>query len=141
MRHWKMIFALACLSIGACEMGTNEPALGTSTGQPLVVQLDPSTTPNLGLNGGQASGDPIRVNVTSNSSDASYRTEWTVGAGQCLRVVRRDGQEVVHSGDNIVAHYYHFGHMLGVTVGPTDNPLLFSYIDPVTWSTGACPAS
>ncbi len=122
-------------------MGASEPALGTSIGQPLVVQLDPTTTPNLGLGGGTASGDPIRLNVTSNSSDASYRTEWTVGAGTCLRVVRRDGQEVIHSGANIVAHYYHFGHMLGVTLGPPDNQELFSYLDPVTWSTTVCPAS
>jgi len=138
MKNPWMPFAMCLLALPACDLGgPAQPALGTSSAQPLVVQVDGLN--DLGIGGSQRSGDPVRLNVTSNSSDASYRTEWTVGAGTCLRVVQRDGGEVIHSGAPIVAHYYHFGRMLGVTVGAEGAQQLHSYVDPIRWSTVPCP--
>jgi len=130
-----MLIAASLLALPACDSGGPPPELRTPPGQPIEVRVQ--GLDQMGIGG--RLGDPMRLNVTSNSSDASYRTEWTVGSGTCLRVVQRDGGEVIHSGSPIVAHYYHFGRMLGVTVGPEGEQQLHSYVDPIRWSTVPCP--
>jgi hypothetical protein len=114
-------------------------ALGTTEAQPLVVSLG-NASGEVHLGGGRSAGEPIRLQLAGSVVDASYRTEWSLQAGSCLRVVPRVGEPVIVSGAPILAAYYHFGHMLGVSVGPAGpSQHLRSYFEPISWETVACP--
>ncbi len=118
---------------------TSPHALGTTEAQPLVVSLA-SASGEVHLAGGRSSGEPIRLQLAGSVVDASYRTEWSLQAGSCLRVVPRTGEPLVISGAPILAAYYHFGHMLGVSIGPPGpTQHLHSYFEPISWETVACP--
>ncbi|MBX3275969.1 MAG: hypothetical protein KF729_37300 [Sandaracinaceae bacterium] len=128
--------AIGLVSITACEM---EPALGTTEGRPLVVQVEHAATSGPTLVGGAAAAEAVRLQVTSNSADVTYRTEWTVGSSSCVRVVPRSGEPVIHRGSPMAVHYHHHGRMVGVAIGPDGQQELHSYVEPVSFSTIPCP--
>jgi hypothetical protein len=132
-----LVSCIALLVLPACAPPP-APGLGTSPTYPLVVSHDPSGA-NLHL-GAIASSDPIRLHVESNSADASYRTNWTLGAGTCLRVVPRVGDPLVVTGDSLVADYYHVGRVLGVSIGPAGSQRFMAFGEPISWETIPCPA-
>ncbi len=135
MRHTSWMLLLL-VSIGGCEGGHVPDALGTSDGTPLVVSLRDDTLVQLS---GRPAGEPLRLHVESSSGDTTYRTNWALGTGSCLRVVPRAGEPVVIEGAPIVVDYYHVGRMLGVSVGPAGSAQLYSFIEPISYQTVPCP--
>jgi len=114
------------------------PTVGTSPGLPLHV--------NVGVVGdgvhvtGTPAGEPIHLQVTSNSADMAYRTTWTLSPTACLRVVPRAGDAVALTGSPIVADYYHASRTLGVAIGAQGGAQrLLAFPEPVSFETAACP--
>jgi hypothetical protein len=110
------------LAFAGCPAPETSPGLGTTETEPLVVSLAHGGG-DLRLGAAAGAGDPIRLHVEGNSADPSYRTNWTLGAGTCLRVVPRIGDPVVVTGAPIASDYYHLGRALGVSIGsaPSQN--------------------
>ena len=126
------------LSIAACDADAPSRGLGTSPVDPLVVALAPGEN-ELHLGASAVAGNPIRLQIESNSADASYRTTWTLGPGTCLSVVPRTGDSLVVTGAPIVADYYHAGRVLGVTIGTAPAQRFMAFGEPIRWETVPCP--
>lgn len=140
MSRLTKLLAVLALTLTGCPTAETPPGLGTSQVDPLVVSIAPSGG-DLRLGPAAASADPIRLHVEGNSADPSYRTNWTLGAGTCLRVVPRAGEAVVVTGAPLAADYYHLGRVLGVSIGTAPDQRFMAFGDPVLWETIPCPAT
>lgn len=133
-------FVLSCVLLAACPAPEAAPGLGTSATDPLVVSLAPGGS-ELHLGAGVASGDPIRVRLDGDAANPAYRTNWTLGAGTCLRVVPRVGDPLIVTGAPLAADYYHLGRVLGVSIGAAPNQQFMGFGDPISWQTVPCPTA
>ena len=131
---------VSVLALAGCPSPETPPGLGTSAVDPLVVSIAP-TGSDLHVGPALGSVEPIRLHVEGNSADPSYRTNWTLGAGTCLRVVPREGEPVVVTGAPLAADYYHLGRVLGVSIGAAPDQSFMAFGDPIQWATVPCPAT
>jgi hypothetical protein len=127
--------AVVCL-VGAAACDRSVPAaLGTKTGQPLLVGLEEGSAVQLG----SLESSPLRVRLDTTTGDSAYHSTWTLGAGTCLEVVPRTGAAVRVVGTPLAADYYHVGRVLFVVVGEEGRQELSSFVEPISYRTVPCP--
>lgn len=75
----------------------------------------------------------LEGSLHGNSAETNFKSELTVGEGQKLLVVQKDGTKELIDGKDIVAWFWHRGNMLQVEYLADSGKVVSYYTSPIKW--------
>ncbi|TNE79583.1 MAG: hypothetical protein EP332_10450 [Bacteroidetes bacterium] len=75
----------------------------------------------------------LEGSLSSNTTEANFNTKFTVGDGQKLLVIQKDGTKELITGKDIMAQYYHVGQLLQVEYQSDSGKMVSYYAAPIKW--------